>query len=134
MRFTIETKGHGDILDITDQVTAAVEQDGVINGLAVIFLPGATAAITTLEYENGLINDLSKVLETLAPENADYEHHQRWGDHNGAAHIKAALIGPSLTVPVEQGRIQLGSWQQIVLIDFDERPRQREIIVSIFAS
>lgn len=132
MDFSIKTKGHGDVIDITDQVAKNIT-DNNQDGLAVIFVAGATAAITTMEYESGLIQDFNEALEKIAPELSDYRHHQRWGDHNGAAHIKAALIGPSLTVPIKHGRLLLGDWQQIVLIDFDERPREREIITKIIA-
>jgi secondary thiamine-phosphate synthase enzyme len=130
MRFTLNTEGHGDIINITSQVAKCLAgAKSASDGIAVVFIAGATAAITTMEYEDGLISDLSAVLEKIAPEGADYKHHRRWGDHNGAAHIKSALIGPSLSVPIEDGELQLGDWQQIVLIDFDERPREREIIV-----
>jgi secondary thiamine-phosphate synthase enzyme len=129
MEFTIETKGRYDFANITDKVISEVKKSGVKDGIAVIFVPGSTAAITTIEYEQGVIEDLKNVLENLAPENADYKHHEKWGDRNGAAHIKSALIGPDLTVPIKDGRLQLGTWQQITLIDFDERPRTRRIII-----
>lgn len=131
MKFTINTKGHYDFLDITGKVEAIVEKSGVTDGVAVVFVPGSTAAVTTMEYESGVVQDLVNVFEKLAPESADYAHHQRWDDRNGAAHIKSALVGPDLTVPIENGRLVLGAWQQIVLIDFDERPRSREIVVKI---
>jgi len=131
MTFQVKTKGHYDFVDITGEVIGEVSYAEVKDGVAVVFVPGSTAAVTTIEYEPGVINDLIKVLEKIAPAAADYEHHQAWGDSNGAAHIKSALIGPDLTVPVEDGKLVLGAWQQIVLIDFDERPRTREIIVKI---
>ena len=131
MKFQISTKGHYDFVDITGKVEALVEKSGVRDGVALVFVPGSTAAVTTMEYESGVIQDLINVFEKLAPENADYIHHQRWGDRNGAAHIKSALVGPGLAVPIEDGRLVLGTWQQIVLIDFDERPRSREIVVKI---
>ncbi len=131
MRFKVKTQGHADFIDITAEVQNVVTQSGIKDGVVLIFVPSSTAAITTIEYEAGVIQDLVNVLEKVAPEDFDYLHHQKWGDHNGAAHIKAALIGPDLTVPIENGELALGSWQQIVLIDFDERPRQREIIVKI---
>ena len=99
--------------------------------MAVVFVPGSTAALTTMEYEEGSVEDVKAVLEKLAPEDADYQHHRRWGDRNGAAHIKSALIGADLVIPIEQGKLALGTWQQIVLIDFDERPRQRDVIVKL---
>ncbi|MEI6378206.1 MAG: secondary thiamine-phosphate synthase enzyme YjbQ [Candidatus Falkowbacteria bacterium] len=134
MEFAIDTKGHYDFINITPQVAQAVAASKIANGLVLVFIPGATAAITTMEYESGLIKDITATLEKIAPDNFDYAHHQRWGDHNGGAHIKAALIGPSLTVPLEDHQLQLGAWQQIVLIDFDETPRQRTVIIKISPS
>jgi len=131
MRFEVSTKGRGDFLDLTEQVAAAVRQTGVQNGTAMVFVSASTAAVTTMEYESGLINDLRAVFERLAPSGGDYEHHQKWGDRNGAAHVLSALIGPSVSVPVEDGALRLGTWQQIVLIDLDERSRLREIEVVV---
>lgn len=131
MRFTIKTKGQGDVIDISEKVTEAVDGANIDSGLAVIFIPGSTAAITTIEYEAGVISDLKKVLEKIAPAGADYKHHQRWGDRNGDAHVKSALVGTSLTVPIENSKLVLGTWQQIVLIDFDEKPRDREVVIKI---
>ena len=133
MRFRVRTQGHCDVVDITDQVTAAVRGSGIGDGAALVFVAGSTAAVTTIEFESGVIEDLCHMLERLAPENADYKHHQRWGDRNGAAHIRSALFGTHFMVPVEDGRPVLGTWQQIVLIDFDERPREREVIVKTLA-
>src|SRR5690349_14808252 len=116
MRFRVKTKGHHDFLDITSEVAELVSKSGVKDGIALVFVPGSTAAITTIEYESGVIEDLIDVFESLAPENANYKHHERWGDSNGAAHIKSALVGTSFTVPIEGGRLILGTWQQIVLI------------------
>jgi len=130
-RFIVKTKGRGDFINITDMVISAVEKSGIKNGAAIIFICGSTAALTTMEYEKGLIEDMREFLEKIAPENADYKHHQRWGDRNGAAHIKSALIGTDLAVPIENRELQLGTWQQIILIDFDERPREREILVKV---
>jgi secondary thiamine-phosphate synthase enzyme len=132
--FTIKTKGHYDFVDITDRVASAVERSGINEGAAVVFVRGSTVALTTMEYEGGLIEDMKEVLEELAPEGGEYRHHQRWGDRNGAAHIKSALIGPGLTIPIEHGKLTLGTWQQIVLIDFDERARERDVIVKMLAS
>lgn len=131
MKVTVHTKGHSDFVDITERVADVVDQSGITEGMAVVFVTGSTAALTTMEYEEGSIEDIKAVLESLAPEHADYEHHRRWGDRNGAAHIKSALIGADLVVPIEHGRLVLGTWQQIVLIDFDERPRQRDVIVKV---
>ncbi len=130
-RFIVKTKGRGDFINITDKVISAVEKSGIKNGAAIIFICGSTAALTTMEYEKGLIEDMREFLEKIAPENADYKHHQRWGDRNGAAHIKSALIGTDLAVPIKNRELQLGTWQQIILIDFDERPREREILVKV---
>ena len=132
--FTVDTKGHADLVNVTDQVALAVGRSGVKEGAAVVFVQGSTAALTTMEYEEGLIADIREALEKLAPEDADYKHHQRWGDRNGAAHIKSALIGADLIIPIEHGKLALGTWQQIVLIDFDERPRKREVVVKILES
>jgi secondary thiamine-phosphate synthase enzyme len=94
-------------------------------------VPGSTAGITTVEYEPGLVRDLKEFFETLLPERQDYHHHQTWGDDNGSSHLRAALLGPSLLVPVEDGKLLLGSWQQVVLVDFDTRPRRRRLIVQV---
>lgn len=130
-RFTISTKGRGDFVDITGRVEEMVVQSGVKEGIALVFVKGSTAAVTAMEYESGLTEDIKEALEKIAPEDADYRHHKRWGDRNGAAHIRSAIIGPDLLVPIERGSLALGTWQQIVLIDFDERPRQREVIINI---
>ncbi len=131
MNFEIETKGHGDVVDLTAQVARLIKSSGVGDGLAVVFVSGSTAAITTMENESGLIEDLKRVLLGLAPEGRDYLHHRRWGDHNGNAHILAAIIGPSVALPVSGGEPSLGDWQQVVLIDFDERPRTRRVEVAV---
>lgn len=128
---SLETKGQNDIRDITSDVEREIGSSGFKNGAAIVFVVGATAAITTLEYEPGLMKDLPAVLEKITPYRADYEHHKTWGDYNGSAHIRAALIGPSLSVPFNDGRLMLGTWQQIVLLDFDTRPRNRRIILQI---
>lgn len=129
MRVKIKTRGHYDFVDLTDQVVKIVSQGNIKDGAVLIFVPGSTAAITTVEFEKGVLDDIKDVLERMAPEDYDYKHHQKWGDYNGAAHIKSALIGPDLLVPIVKGKLQLGSWQQIVLIDFDERARTREVII-----
>ncbi len=130
-KIKIKTKGHYDFIDITDEVAGIVKKSVVKDGVVVVFVAGSTAAITTMEYESGFINDIKETLEKLAPENADYKHHQRWDDRNGAAHIKSALIGADVAVPIEKGELSLGTWQKIVLIDFDEKPREREILISL---
>lgn len=131
MQFEVQTKGHYDFIDITREVKEIVKKSKIKDGLALVFVSGATAAITTLEYEKGVIEDLKKVFEKIAPEQADYQHHNKWGDHNGAAHVKSALLKTDLSVPIEDSQLVLGDWQQIVLIDFDERPRIRKIFVRV---
>ncbi|MBT6690988.1 YjbQ family protein [Candidatus Parcubacteria bacterium] len=125
----VDTRGHYDFVNITEQVTKQIEQASINSGAVLVFVAGTTAALTMIEYENGVIEDIKNVLENMAPEQADYKHHKKWGDANGAAHIKAALIGPDLLVPIKDGKMMLGTWQQIVLIDFDEKPRSRQVII-----
>lgn len=132
--FKKDTTGKTDIIDITGSVMSIVEGSGLSNGSVNIFIAGSTAALTTIEYENGVVNDLKKAIERLAPRDMDYEHDKRWGDGNGYAHVRAALLGPSLTIPLINGKILLGTWQQITLCDFDNRPRTREVFVQINAS
>jgi secondary thiamine-phosphate synthase enzyme len=127
----VQTTGNTDILDITSQVAGALRKSSVQNGAVTLFIPGSTAALTTIEFESGVINDLRNAIEKMAPRDIYYEHDQRWGDGNGYAHVRAALIGPSLHIPVLDGSMTLGTWQQIVVIDFDNRPRQRRIVVQI---
>ncbi len=127
----IPTQGHTHIIDLTPQVEAAVVESGIANGLVTVFVPGSTAAITTMEYEPGCVADFRRLMEQLAPESGEYAHNTRWGDGNGYAHLRASLVGPSLTVPLVQGRLALGTWQQIVLVDFDNRPRRRRVLVQI---
>jgi secondary thiamine-phosphate synthase enzyme len=120
-----------DIIDITERVAAAVQESGLQSGIAVIFVPGATGAITTIEHESGLIDDIRAALERIASKHLQYAHDQRWGDGNGHSHIRASLVGPSLTVPFAIGQLLLGTWQQIVFLEMDNRPRERRIIVQI---
>jgi secondary thiamine-phosphate synthase enzyme len=131
MRFSIKTKGFIDIIDITDKVQEIVKKSKVEDGICVIFCPGSTGAITTIEFEDGAIADLKRILDEIAPMGDHYEHCKKWGDCNGYAHIRSALLKPSLSVPIESGELILGTWQQLVFIDFDNRPRKREIIVKI---
>ena len=128
---SLSTKGWGEILDITPQVKAATDRSGLKNGLVTVFCPGSTGAVTTIEYESGVLKDLQKAMERIVPSNIPYEHDQRWGDGNGFSHVRAALMKPSLTVPIMNGRLSLGTWQQIVFIDFDNRRRERTLIVQI---
>jgi len=127
----VATKGDGDIIDLTAKVAQSVTDSGIADGTVLTFVPGSTAAITTIEYEPGLIADLPEFFERLIPSNQTYHHDATWGDGNGYAHLRAALVGASFTCPIVGGRLMLGTWQQIVLLEFDNRPRRREIIVQI---
>ncbi|MFN7088880.1 MAG: secondary thiamine-phosphate synthase enzyme YjbQ [Candidatus Paceibacteria bacterium] len=129
MTFTINTKGHSDVIDITDQVQQELKRSQIQHGAVLIFVKGTTAAVTIIEADPNLYDDLKEFFEQIAPINKDYKHHITWHDDNGGAHIRAVLIGPSLTVPFQNGKLELGQWQRIVLIDFDTKPRQREIVV-----
>lgn len=131
-KLSFSAKGFCDIVNITDKVESITKKSKVRNGLVTITVPGSTAGITTMEYEPGLVDDLKKLFEKLVPSQADYSHNDTWGDGNGFSHVRAALIGSSRSFPVESGKMALGTWQQIVLIDFDNRPRQRQVVVQIF--
>ena len=131
MKFQVKTRGHYDFINITDKIDLLIKESGIESGVAVIFVLGTTAALTIMEYEDGTIQDLIDIFEKLAPEAGDYKHHLKWKDKNGAAHIKSALIGQDLYVPIEMGKIQLGRWQSIVLIDFDTHSREREVVITI---
>ncbi|MEM2188955.1 MAG: secondary thiamine-phosphate synthase enzyme YjbQ [Nitrososphaerota archaeon] len=128
---TFRTRGEGDVVDITSEVENVVKRSGVRNGVVHIFAVGSTAAVSTIEYEPGLKEDLMTALERVAPKNAEYKHHLRWGDYNGHSHVRAAMIGPSLEVPVRGGELVLGTWQQIVFIELDVRARSRRIVVTV---
>jgi secondary thiamine-phosphate synthase enzyme len=131
-RFEVATRGNSHVLDITPEVERVLAQANVHSGLLVVFVVGSTAGITTTEAEPGLLqHDLKAFFERLAPADGDYAHEATWNDDNGHAHVRASALGPSITVPVVDGRLTLGTWQQIVLIDFDTRPRKREIVVQI---
>jgi len=130
-QFSLSTKGDTDIIDITRQVADQVQDSGLRSGTATVFVSGSTGGVTTVEYESGLIEDLRRAFEEVAPKGAHYAHDARWGDGNGYAHVRASLLGPSLAVPFTDGQLLLGTWQQIVLIDFDNRPRQRDVIVQV---
>jgi len=126
-----QTTEKTDIIDITPQVAKQVKKSAIENGCVLLFIPGSTAALTTIEFESGVVNDLKKAIDRMAPEEMYYEHNERWGDGNGYAHVRAAMIGPSLHIPVTEAKMALGTWQQVVLIDFDNRPRERRILVQI---
>jgi secondary thiamine-phosphate synthase enzyme len=128
---SFSTKGFSDTIDITDQVVSILERSGIENGLVTVFCPGSTGAVTTIEYESGVLRDLQKAVEKIVPSNIPYEHDKRWGDGNGFSHVRAALMKPGLSIPLVSGRLILGTWQQIVFIDFDNRRRNREILVQI---
>jgi len=127
--FRITTRGQGDAHDITRRVAGGVEASGLVAGIVTIFVVGSTAAVTTIEFESGAIHDFNALLDELAPRDADYRHHLRWHDDNGSSHVRAALLGPSLTVPFVSGALVLGTWQQIMLLELDTRGREREIVV-----
>lgn len=131
MKFNISTKGFNDIIDITSRVSKIVKESNVKDGICLVFVAHSTCAITTIEYEEGAIKDFKRALEIIAPMNENYEHCKKLGDFNGYAHIRAALMKPSLAVPIEDGKLVLGQWQNLVLIDFDNRPREREIIIKV---
>jgi secondary thiamine-phosphate synthase enzyme len=130
-RERVQTKGQGDAHDVTGLAVAAVRASAQRAGVATVFVIGSTAVITTIEFEPGAIADLNDVLEELAPRRAEYAHHARWGDDNGSSHVRAALIGPSVAVPFVEGELVIGTWQQIVLLECDTRPRTREIVVQV---
>jgi len=128
----VNTTGGTDIVDITSKVEREVEKSGVKDGAVTLFVPGSTGALTTIEFETGVVNDLKRAIERMAPEGITYEHNERWGDGNGYSHVRAAIFGASLHIPIVGGNLTLGTWQQIVLLDFDNRPRKRRIEVQIF--
>jgi secondary thiamine-phosphate synthase enzyme len=128
-KFHVQTGGQGDAHDISGAVADAVRNAELRAGLVTVFVVGSTAALTTIEFEPGAIADLNAVFDRLAPRHADYRHHLRWGDDNGSSHVRAALLGPSITVPFVDGALTLGTWQQIMLLELDTRPRKREVVV-----
>jgi secondary thiamine-phosphate synthase enzyme len=130
-KFTEKTAGFCDIVDITAKISEQIERAKVRQGLVSVFVSGSTAALTTIEYEPGLIADLKEFVEKLILSNRRYHHDDRWGDDNGFSHLRASLFGPSVNIPVENGRALLGTWQQVILLDFDNRPRTREITVQL---
>ncbi len=128
---SLKTVARDEVVDITTKVQDIVRRSGISEGIACVFVPGSTAAVTTIEHEPGLVKDLGDALDRLYPKDIDYEHHQRWGDGNGHSHIRASMVGPSLSVPVLEGELQLGTWQQIVFLELDNKPRSREVIVQV---
>jgi secondary thiamine-phosphate synthase enzyme len=130
-RYRVSTRGQGDVHDLTAALAAAVRESGVRAGLATAFVAGSTAALSTMEFEPGAVADLAGLFEQLAPRSGSYRHHLTWGDDNGSSHARATVVGPSLTVPVQAGELTLGTWQQVVLLEFDTRPRTREIVIQV---
>ena len=127
----LSTRGNADIHDITDHVARAVFKSGLKNGTVTVFCPSSTSALTTIEFENGCLSDLRRLFDEIVDPGREYAHNARWHDGNGHSHVRAALLGPSLTVPFVNGRLTLGTWQQIIYVDFDTRPRQRELVVQV---
>jgi len=130
-QLSFDTRGEGDIIDVSGMVSEAVSESGVKDGIVTVFVPGSTGALTTIEYEPGLLIDLPNTLERIAPKSLMYEHEKRWHDGNGHSHVRASLIGPSLTIPVVKGRLTLGTWQQIVFLELDVRSRKRRLILQM---
>ena len=127
----VQTKGNCDIIDITSQVAKEVEQSGVSNGAVTLFISGSTAGVTTIEYEPRLLSDFENMWDRVIPQNIPYEHNKTWGDGNGHSHVRASMLGASLTIPFVDKRLTLGTWQQIVFVDFDNRPRSRKMVLQI---
>lgn len=125
------TDGHADMHDITDDVARHVRESGLADGIVTVFAPSATSALTTIEYESGALSDFERLFDEIANRDREYRHNLRWQDGNGHSHVRAALLGPSLTIPFTDGRLTLGTWQQIVYVDFDVRPRHRQLVVQI---
>jgi secondary thiamine-phosphate synthase enzyme len=131
LSISLNTQGNADIRDITDQVARTILQSGLKDGTVTIFCPSSTSALTTIEYESGALSDLRRLFDEVAPPDREYTHNQRWHDGNGHSHVRAALLRASLTVPFVDGQLTLGTWQQIIYVDFDNRPRQRKLVVQI---
>ena len=130
-KIIITTQGNCDTIDVTAKVAMEINNSGVANGIACIFISGSTAGITTIENEAGAVNDFQDMWDRNVPREIPYKHDMRWGGGNGYSHVRAALLGPSLVIPVTNGRMTLGTWQQLVVVDFDNRPRSREIVIQI---
>jgi secondary thiamine-phosphate synthase enzyme len=128
---SFDSKGRGDMMDITSAVQGVISSGSIDEGIVTIFVPGSTASITTIEYEPGLQKDFPRAMERLAPADAHYDHDARWGDGNGMSHVRASTVGPGIVVPFKDRAMMLGTWQQVVLVDFDTRPRKRNVIVQV---
>ncbi len=129
--FSVSSKGNTDIIDITGDVQGSVSDSKIKSGIAVVFVAGSTAGISTIEFEPGLVKDIPRALEKIAPRDFDYEHHKTWGCDNGSSHVRSTLVGPSFTVPFKDKKLILGTWQQICLLDFDTRARKRDVVVQV---
>ncbi len=125
------TKGHTDIIDLTAKLSGLISKTGMKDGNLTVFVPGSTAGVTTIEYEPGLMKDMPEAFERVAPSARRYHHDATWGDNNGYAHVRASMLGPTLVVPFSKGNLLLGTWQQVVLIDFDNRPRKRDVVIQL---
>jgi secondary thiamine-phosphate synthase enzyme len=125
----ISSKGQGDTIDVTEAVASAITRTNLHQGIVTVFVVGSTAGMTTIEFESGVVHDVDAALERIAPRGAAYRHHLRWRDDNGSSHVRAALVGPSVTIPFTNGRLRLGEWQQIVVCEFDTRARRREVVL-----
>ena len=130
-RIDLQTQGNADVLDFTSQVIHIIDERNFTSGIVTIFTPSSTSAITTLEYESGCVSDLRRLFDEIIEPGRHYAHNARWGDGNGHSHVRAALLRPSITIPIIEGRMTLGTWQQLVFVDFDNRPRQRSLIVQL---
>ena len=128
---SLQTKGDGHMIDISGAVRDTVHKSKLLAGIVTLFVPGSTAGLTTIEYEPGALHDFKRLFDEIAPQDQDYAHNARWDDGNGHSHVRAALLGPSLTVPFADGKLLLGTWQQIILVDFDNRPRERAVVAQV---
>jgi secondary thiamine-phosphate synthase enzyme len=127
----LSTRGNADVKDITTEIARVINQSELRNGTVTVFCPSSTSALTTIEYEGGCVNDLRRLFEEIIPQGREYAHNAKWHDGNGHSHVRAALLGPSLTIPFVEGRLTLGTWQQVIYIDFDVRSRSRELVLQI---
>ncbi len=130
-RISFQTQGDCDIIDITQKVDAIVKESKLVTGICTVFCSGSTGALTTIEYENGLLRDFPDAMERIAPKNIEYAHDQRWGDGNGHSHVRASIVGPGLTIPFVNRKLTLGTWQQVIFVDYDNRPRSRNLEIVI---
>lgn len=130
-QISFQTRGDGDIVDITEAIAGKIQAAGISSGVVTAFVPGSTAALTTIEYEPGLLADLPELFERIVPSNVSYQHDKTWHDGNGFSHLRAALVGPDINIPFVNGQLQLGTWQQVVFLEFDNRPRDRKVILQI---